>query len=70
MRDPKRINDIAFALAECWSKFPDLRFGQLVFNIHRTYGNYDMFNVEDELWLHWIKKYEDDYCAKYIKKEI
>jgi uncharacterized protein YihD (DUF1040 family) len=61
MRDPNRISEVTTALNECWSKFPDLRFGQLVYNIHRTYGSYDMFHVEDEVWLSWIKRFQEEY---------
>ena len=66
MRDPKRINEITLALADCWSNFPDMRFGQLVSNIHHTYHGGDMFFPEDDLWLNWIKKFKEDFAIKYV----
>ena len=51
MRDPNRIAPFCTELAELWSKYPDLRFGQIMYNIskyiemeHRK----DVFYLEDE----------------------
>lgn len=33
MRDPQRIDRILLGLREKWMKDPDLRFGQLLFNL-------------------------------------
>jgi hypothetical protein len=67
MRDPARIVAVQLALIECWSKFPDMRFGQLVFNIHRQYsGGRDMFYIEDDQWLEWIEKFQEEYLVKFM----
>lgn len=51
MRDPNRIQPFCNELAELWSNWPDLRFGQIMYNIskyleieHRK----DVFYMEDE----------------------
>ena len=51
MRDPNRIKPFCDELAELWSNWPDLRFGQIMYNIskyvemeHRK----DVFYLEDE----------------------
>jgi uncharacterized protein YihD (DUF1040 family) len=67
IRNPERIKEVTQALEECWSKFPDLRFGQLFVNIYQTYANgRDPFFPEDDQWLEWINKYKDEYMSKYI----
>ena len=50
MRDPKRIQRILGKLAFYWRKNPDLRLGQLIYNIHAQAGEgkADIFNIEDE----------------------
>ena len=45
MRDPKRIPIILKAVEEFWTKYPDLRLGQLLYNA--TYPN-SVFYYEDE----------------------
>lgn len=51
MRDPNRISPFCTEFAELWSKYPDLRFGQIMSNISRyvevEHGR-DMFYMEDE----------------------
>ena len=51
MRDPNRIKHFCDELAELWCNWPDLRFGQIMYNIskyieleHRK----DIFYLEDE----------------------
>ena len=51
MRNPKRIKPFCDELAELWSNWPDLRFGQIMYNIlkyiefeHRKDG----FYIEDD----------------------
>lgn len=51
MRDPNRIKPFCDELAELWSNWPDLRFGQIMYNIskyveieHRK----DIFYMEDD----------------------
>lgn len=65
MRDPKRIKEVTMALMECWSKAPDLRFGQLVSNIHYAYSGGDMFFPEDTQWLMWIRKFEEEHVSNF-----
>ncbi|HEY5561949.1 MAG TPA: hypothetical protein VIK72_09400 [Clostridiaceae bacterium] len=56
MRDPKRIDEIIEELRICWKKYPDLRFGQLVYCLNQSNYNGDIFNPEDDKWLKWIKE--------------
>jgi hypothetical protein len=51
MRDSNRIKPFCDEIAELWSNYPDLRFGQIMYNIskyleieHRK----DVFYMEDE----------------------
>ena len=58
MRDPERIKPFCDKFAELWSKYPDLRFGQIMSNIARyTQQEYrkDMFYIEDEKLLEIIQ---------------
>ncbi len=54
MRAPERIDPLISALTHLWKRYPDMRFGQLVSNIHRVPGSIDyppgpdLFNVEDD----------------------
>ena len=51
MRDINRIKPFCDELAELWSNWPDLRFGQIMYNISK-YVQFehkkDMFYMEDE----------------------
>lgn len=51
MRDPNRIEYFCTELAELWSNWPDLRFGQIMYNIAKyvqfEHGK-DIFYMEDE----------------------
>lgn len=51
MRDPNRIKPFCTELAELWSNWPYLRFGQIVYNILKyvqfEYGK-DIFYMEDK----------------------
>lgn len=51
MRDPNRIKPFCDELAELWSNWPDLRFGQIMSNIARYVQmehRKDMFFMEEE----------------------
>lgn len=50
MRDPNRIYPFCMKLAELWSNYPDLRFGQIVSSTERLLyaRNEDMFYMEDD----------------------
>lgn len=52
MRDPKRIPRILNLLEEYWSRYPDLRLGQIVGNFtprHKGGDPGNSYNVEDEV---------------------
>jgi len=55
MRDINRIDEIIEALRECWKQSPDLRLGQLIYNLNKS-GNRDVFIPEDDKWLNWIRR--------------
>ena len=55
MRNPNRIDEITEALREYWKQYPDLRLGQLIYNLNKS-GNRDVFFPEDDKWLKWIKE--------------
>lgn len=59
MRDPKRIQGFLAGLAECWSKVPDWRFGQLICNVFGEMASQgrDPFFPEEEEMLEFFKKY-------------
>ena len=51
MRDVNRIYPFCNELAQLWSKYPDLRFGQIMSNIARYVQmehRRDMFFMEDD----------------------
>lgn len=58
MRDVNRIKPFCDELAELWSKYPDLRFGQIMWNmskyIHNEYDK-DMFYMEEDELMEIIK---------------
>jgi uncharacterized protein YihD (DUF1040 family) len=51
MRDPNRIPIILEKLNKIWSKYPDLRFNQLMVIISSEYKTNcnDSFNIEDSV---------------------
>jgi len=55
MRNPNRIDEIIEALRDCWKQYPDLRLGQLIYNLNKS-GNRDVFFPEDDKWLQWIRE--------------
>lgn len=54
MRDPDRIYEFCNTLASVWSKYPDMRFGQLIVNVLGV----DPFYIEDDKSLELIEKFE------------
>lgn len=57
MRDPKRIEPFLQELARIWRANPDLRFGQLVLDLHALSGAGAMlFYTEDEELLNFMKE--------------
>ena len=57
MRDPKRIKRILEMIEECWNKYPDQRFTQLLINLGL---------MEDGTKWH----YEDDELEEGLKEYI
>lgn len=60
MRDPKRIYEFCYQLAEIWAtNAPDWRFGQLMSNILSAMQSTkrDPFFPEEDEMLDFIKKY-------------
>lgn len=55
MRDPKRINRCLRRIKEVWSKYPDLRLGQLLINI--TPDARSLYFVEDEDLVDLLEKF-------------
>lgn len=53
MRDSDRIYKFCDALASVWSRYPDMRFGQLIVNVLGT----DPFYIEDDKSLELIEKF-------------
>ena len=57
MRDPKRIPEFLVVVQECWEKVPDWRFGQLIENLKRYIGSADLFYMEDDKFVQYIKEF-------------
>lgn len=53
MRDIDRIKPFLAELGEIWKKHPDLRFGQLMFNVFADFG--DPFFLEEDEFLVALK---------------
>lgn len=60
MRNPNRIDDFMFQLGQIWKNyFPDWRFGQLIMNFIREYG--DPFYLEEGMFIEKM----NEFVAKY-----
>lgn len=63
LRDPNRIPKVINTIQEIWSKYPDLRFVQLVeilkFSISNTTGKEDLYYMEDEELVEKLEKLLD-----------
>ena len=57
MRDPKRIPEILKLLQECWENVPDWRFCQLIENLKRYTGYADLFYIEDDKFVQYLKEF-------------
>jgi hypothetical protein len=55
MRDINRIDPFLKEVGKIWKKNPDLRFGQMMENFRRDYG--DLFFLEEEDFLKNLKEY-------------
>jgi len=67
-RPPERIGPFLQELQETWELYPDFRFGQLIINIAET-GVANMYHLEEESWLHLIRKYRKTLQAALEKQE-
>ena len=65
MRDPKRIRKFCNRLAAAWELVPDLRFGQLLFNIFVQIKNEgkDPFYLEDDSMIKRIEQYIENHTG-------
>ena len=65
MRDPKRIRKLCNRLATAWELVPDLRFGQLLFNIFVQIKNEgkDPFYLEDDSMIKRIEQYIENHTG-------
>lgn len=65
MRDPKRIRKFCNRLATAWELVPDLRFGQLLFNIFVQIKNdgKDPFYLEDDSMIKRIEQYIENHTG-------
>ena len=65
MRDPKRIRKFCSRLATAWELVPDLRFGQLLFNIFVQIKNEgkDLFYLEDDSMIKRIEQYIENHTG-------
>lgn len=58
MRDPARIDRILALLGEAWKQSPDLRLGQIVFNLsHEELNRGSIFYFEDDDMEKALKKW-------------
>ena len=64
MRDKDRIKPFLENLEELWMKYPDYRFGQLVYLLMDEMGQ-DIFFPEEGVWIDTIKR----LIAKYSEYE-
>ena len=51
MRDPDRIKPFMNELCKLWKKYPDYRFGQLIYMVVGKMQCGDIFFPEDDKWI-------------------
>ena len=66
MRDPNRIEPFLKELGDCWREMPDLRFGQLIYELADRIGR-DIFFPEYDEWIKVINDLKDNNM--YIRKD-
>lgn len=54
MRNPKRIKKCLRKIEEVWSKYPDLRLGQLILNVINDPA---LYYIEDEELVELLEEY-------------
>jgi hypothetical protein len=58
-RDPARIDVTLEEIGAFWKKYPDLRLGQLILNMHRfTDKSAPLFSVEDHVMIIGLREME------------
>jgi uncharacterized protein YihD (DUF1040 family) len=69
VRDPNRIIPILDAIREIWEKDPDLRLGQLLFNLMRaTRPDPDVFSFEDDMLMKRLKRVAEVGWAEFFRE--
>lgn len=67
MRDKKRIPETLDLINKIWSKYPDLRFFQLLDYLVHEYAkdkqisSVDVFNLEDTNFIEFLKSYIENH---------
>lgn len=63
MRDPERIERMLTEIRRIWKLHPDMRLGQLMYNLYATYAGrkampncFDYFYVEDDGFYKFLKE--------------
>ena len=67
MRDPKRIEKILRLLEESWLRSPDLRLGQLIFNLTHNVLNKNS-DGDIEVTENSIYNIQDDDVQKFLEE--
>jgi len=64
IRDPERIPKILAKIEKLWSKYPDMRLGQLILNCFSLHNGVTMgvYYMEDE---DFVKKLEEFYASRF-----
>lgn len=60
MRNIKRIYPFLTTIKESWQTYPDLRFGQLIYNFTKWLKEekqQDLFYIEDDKFIEFFKEY-------------
>ena len=55
MRDPQRIDEILKRIGDIWKENPDLRLGQLIYNVMKNPNN--LYYIEDSVLTDIIEMY-------------
>ena len=57
MRDINRIDNVCNELSNIWKQVPDWRLGQLLWNVFDINNKHDIFYMEDNELIEYIKSY-------------
>jgi hypothetical protein len=62
MRNPERINQFLDQFKALWKRYPDMRFGQLVWSILGKLDDVDvLFYAEEDEWQSLMRKFEESH---------